>query len=39
MFGVGKNPEFEKKENARKARLAKCKLQEQRERERKSVEL
>lgn len=39
MYGVGKNPEFEKKEKARKARLAKRKLQEQRERDQKRAEL
>jgi hypothetical protein len=39
MYGVGKNPEFDRKEKARKERLAKRKLQQQREREEKSVEL
>lgn len=39
MYGVGKNPEYEKKEAARKARMAKRRLQEQREREQKSAEL
>lgn len=39
MYGVGKNPEFEKKEAARKERIAKRKLQEQREREQKKADL
>jgi ferredoxin len=39
MYGVGQNPEFERKEKARKERLAKRKLKQQREREEKSVEL
>jgi ferredoxin len=39
MYGVGKNPEFEKKEQERKARRAKRKVLEQREREQKSADL
>ena len=39
MYGVGKNPEYERKEKARKERIAKRKLQEQRQRDSKSVEL
>ena len=39
MYGVGKNPEFLRKEEARKARLAKRKLQKQRQAAEKSVEL
>ena len=39
MYGVGKNPEFEKKEKARKERIAKKRLMEQREREQKSADL
>lgn len=39
MYGVGKNPVFEKKEKERKERLAKKRLLEQRERENKSVDL
>jgi len=39
MYGVGDNPVFKQKEEARKARLAKRKLQQQREADEKSVEL
>lgn len=39
MYGVGKNPEFERKEKERMARLAKKRIQEQRERENKSADL
>ena len=39
MYGVGKNPEYEKKEQQRKERLAKRKLQQQREAEQKSADL
>lgn len=39
MYGVGKNPEFEKREKERKDRIAKRKLMAQRERDQKSVDL
>jgi hypothetical protein len=39
MYGVGKNPEFERKERERKARMERRKLQQQREAEQKSAEL
>mmetsp|Transcript_7231 Transcript_7231/g.17630 ORF Transcript_7231/g.17630 Transcript_7231/m.17630 type:complete len:432 (-) Transcript_7231:136-1431(-) len=39
MFGVGKNPEFEKKEQLRKERIERRRLQKQREEESKSVDL
>jgi ferredoxin len=39
MYGVGLNPEYQKKEKLRKERMAKRKLQQQREREQKSTEL
>jgi ferredoxin len=39
MYGVGKNPEYERKEKDRKERTAKRKLQKQRELEEKSIEL
>jgi 4Fe-4S single cluster domain of Ferredoxin I len=39
MYGVGKNPVFEKREAERKARIAKRKLQQQRESAQKSAEL
>jgi len=39
MYGVGQNPEYERKEKERKARLAKKRIQEQRERENKSADL
>lgn len=39
MYGVGENPEFEKKEKARKQKIAKRRLQEQREQQQKSAEL
>ena len=39
MFGVGKNPEFERKEKARKERMAKRRLQEERESQQKSADL
>lgn len=39
MYGVGKNPEFEKREKKRKARIAKAKLQKEREKGNKSAEL
>lgn len=39
MYGVGKNPEFERKEKERKARMERRKLQQQREAEQKSAEL
>ena len=39
MFGVGKNPEFERKERERKERMERRKLQRQREEEKKSADL
>jgi ferredoxin len=39
MFGVGKNPEFERKEKERKERMERRKLQEQREEQKKSADL
>ncbi|GAX27249.1 ferredoxin [Fistulifera solaris] len=39
MFGVGKNPEYEKREKARKERLARKRLLEQRESAEKKAEL
>jgi ferredoxin len=39
MYGVGKNPEFERKEKLRKEKIAKRRLQQQRERDQKSAEL
>jgi len=39
MYGVGKNPEYERKEKERKERLAKKRLQEERENAKKSAEL
>jgi ferredoxin len=39
MFGVGKNPEFERKERDRKARIERGRLKRQREEESKSVDL
>lgn len=39
MYGVGLNPEYQRKEKLRKERMAKRKLQQQREREQKSTEL
>ena len=39
MYGVGKNPEFERKEKLRKERRAKRLLQQQREQEQKSADL
>lgn len=39
MYGVGKNPEFERKERQRKERMAKRKLQEEREKQNKSANL
>ena len=39
MYGVGKNPEFERKEKLRKERAAKRRLQQERERDLKSVDL
>jgi ferredoxin len=39
MYGVGKNPEFERKEKLRLEKLAKRKLQEEREKQNKSVDL
>jgi ferredoxin len=39
MYGVGKNPEFERKERMRKERIAKRKLQKEREQQNKSANL
>ena len=39
MFGVGKNPEFERKERIRKAKRAKAKLERERKLNQKSVDL
>ena len=39
MYGVGKNPEFQKKEEIRMARITKRKLLQKREADEKSVEL
>jgi hypothetical protein len=39
MFGIGKNPEFERKEQERKERRERKKLQQMREEENKSVDL
>lgn len=39
MFGVGKNPEFERKEKERKERIERRKLAQQREEQKKSVDL
>jgi len=39
MYGVGKNPEYERKEKLRKERAAKRRLQQQREEQQKSAEL
>ena len=39
MYGVGKNPEFERKEQQRKANAAKRRLQQEREKDNKSAEL
>lgn len=39
MYGVGKNPEYERKEQERKQRMAKRKLQKQRELDEKSIDL
>lgn len=39
MYGIGKNPEYERKERERKEKMAKRKLVQQRERDAKSVEL
>jgi ferredoxin len=39
MYGVGRNPEYERMEKERKGRVAKRRLQEQREREQKSADL
>ena len=39
MYGVGKNPEFERKEKERKERMERRKLQQQREAESKSADL
>ena len=39
MYGVGKNPNFERKEQERKARLAKSRLQKQREQDQKTADL
>ena len=39
MYGVGQNPEFQKQEEKRKARMAKRKLLQKREADEKSVEL
>jgi ferredoxin len=39
MYGVGKNPEFERKEKLRQERLAKKRIEEQRERRNKSADL
>jgi ferredoxin len=39
MFGVGKNPEFEKKEQERKARLERARVQRQREEDNKATDL
>jgi ferredoxin len=39
MYGVGLNPEYQRKEKLRKERLAKRRLQEQREKEQKTAEL
>lgn len=39
MFGVGKNPEFERKEKERKAKIERRRLQQQREDEKKSADL
>lgn len=39
MYGVGLNPEYQRKEQLRKERIAKRRLQQQREKEQKSAEL
>ena len=39
MFGVGKNPEFERKEKERKERMERKRIQEMREEEQKSADL
>lgn len=39
MFGVGKNPEFEKKEKLRQERMAKGRMQREREKQKKSANL
>ena len=39
MFGVGKNPEYERKEKIRLEKIERRKLQQQREEEQKSAEL
>lgn len=39
MYGVGKNPEFERKEKLRRERLERKKLQQKREAEQKSADL
>lgn len=39
MYGVGKNPEFERKEQQRMERIERRKLQQQRESEQKSADL
>ena len=39
MYGVGKNPEYERKEKVRKENLAKKRIKDQRERENKSADL
>jgi len=39
MYGVGKNPEFERKEKERKERAARRRLQQERERDSKSADL
>lgn len=39
MYGVGKNPEFEKKEKLRKAKIERRRIEERREQENKSADL
>jgi len=39
MFGVGKNPEFEKREQKRKEKIERNRLSKQREEESKSADL
>mmetsp|Transcript_29904 Transcript_29904/g.44214 ORF Transcript_29904/g.44214 Transcript_29904/m.44214 type:complete len:361 (+) Transcript_29904:213-1295(+) len=39
MYGVGKNPEFEKREKKRQAKIAKAKMKEEREKDNKSADL
>ena len=39
MYGVGQNPEFQRKEKERKARAAKRRLEQERDRDMKSVDL